>query len=74
MKQEKHSAQHSLVSMLEKWKSAADNKKVFGALLTNLSKAFDYLSHKLIIVKLNANGFSLPALRLIHNYLSNRQN
>ena len=74
MKQEKHSAQHSLVSMLEKWKSAADNKKKFGALLTNLSKAFDYLSHKLIIVKLNANGFSLPALRLIHNYLSNRQN
>ena len=73
MKQERHSAQHSLVSMLEKWKSAADNKKVFGALLTNLSKAFDYLS-QLIIVKLNANGFSLPALRLIHNYLSNRQN
>ena len=30
------SAQHSLLSMPAKWKSAADNKKVFGALLTDL--------------------------------------
>ena len=29
------------LSMIEKWKSAVDNKKVFGALLTDLSKAFD---------------------------------
>ena len=34
------SAQHSLLSMLEKWKTALDNKKTFGALLTNFSKAF----------------------------------
>ena len=33
------SSQHCLLSMLEKWKSAVDNKKVFGALLTDLSKA-----------------------------------
>ena len=35
------SAQHCLVSMLEKWKSANDNKKSFGTLLTDSSKAFD---------------------------------
>ena len=35
------SAQHWVVSMLEKWKSATDNKKSFGAFLTDLSKAFD---------------------------------
>ena len=57
--------------MLEKWKSAVDNKKVFGALLTDLSKAFDCLSHDLLIAKLNAYGFSMAALRLIQNYLSN---
>ena len=34
------SAQHCLLSMLEKWKTALDNKKTFGALLTNFSKAF----------------------------------
>ena len=36
------SAQHCLVSMLKKWKSATDNKKSFGALLTDLSKAFNH--------------------------------
>ena len=67
------SAQHSLLSMLEKWKSAVDNKKVFSALLTDLSKAFDCLSHDLLIAKLNAYEFSMAALRPIKNYLSNRK-
>ena len=44
-----------------------------GALLTGLSKAFDCLDHKLLIAKLNAYGFSLPDLRLIHDYLSHRK-
>ena len=38
-----------------------------------LSKAFDCLSHDLLIAKLNANGFSMAALRLVQNYLSNRK-
>ena len=42
---------------------------MFGALLTDLSKACDCLNHDLLIAKLNAYGFSLPALRLIHDYL-----
>ena len=47
--------------------------KFFGALLTDLSKAFDCLDHELFIAKLNAYDFNLPALRLINDYLSNRQ-
>ena len=66
------SAQHCLVSMLEKWKSTNDNKKSFGALLTDLSKAFDCLSHELLIAKLNAYGFNMSALRFVHSYLKNR--
>ena len=58
--------------MLEKWKSAADNKKSFGAFLTDLSKAFDCLSHDLLIAKLNAYGFSMSALRFVYSYLKNR--
>ena len=67
------SAQHCLVSMLEKWRSAIDNKKSFGALLTDLSKAFDCLSHDLLIAKLNAYGFSMSALRFVYSYLKNRK-
>ena len=37
---------------------------MFGALLTDLSKTFDCLDRKLLIAKLNAYGFSLPALKL----------
>ena len=33
------SAQHRLLEMLEKWKSAVNNKRNFGALLTELFKA-----------------------------------
>ena len=46
---------------------------MFGALLTDLSKAFDCLDHELLIAKLNAYGFSLTALKVVHNYLSNKQ-
>ena len=47
---------------------------MFGALLTDLSKAFDCLDHELLIAKLNAYGFSLTALKPVRNYLSNRKN
>ena len=50
-----------------------DRGKVLGALLTDLSKAFDCLNHDFLIAKLNAYGFRLPILRLIHDYLSNRK-
>ena len=66
-----YNTQQCLLKMLEKWKRSVDEGKVFGALLTDLFKAFDWLDHELLIAKLNAYGFSLPALRLINNYLSN---
>ena len=65
--------QYCLLAMLEKWKSAVDKGKSFGALLTDLSKAFDCLSPELLLAKLHAYGFSIAALRLIHSYLTNRR-
>ena len=47
--------------MIEKWKKAVDNNKVFGATLTNISKAFDCTYHDLLIAKLHVYGLSLPA-------------
>ena len=58
---------------LEKWKHAVDNKEVFGALLTDLSKAFNCTCHDLLIAKLNPYGLSFPALKLVLNYLQNRK-
>ena len=65
--------QQSLLEMLEKRKRSVDGGKVFGTLLTDLFKAFDCLDHELLIAKLHVYGFTLPALRLINDYLSNRR-
>ena len=67
------STQQCLLELLEKWKRSVDRGKAFGALLTDLSNAFDCLAHELLIAKPNAYGLSLPAPRLIHDYLSNRK-
>ena len=66
-----HNAQHSLISLIEKWRKRVDNGGAFGALLTDLSKAFDCLPHELLISKLDAYGFDKSSLKLIHSYLSN---
>ena len=68
-----YNTQQCLLAMIEKWKKAVDNGNVFGALLTDLSKAFDCLPHDLIIAKLKSYGFNLTALNLIHNYLTKRK-
>ena len=68
-----YSAQHYLLAMIEKWKKIVDDGGVFGALLTDLSKAFDCIPHDLIIAKLKAYSFHIDALKLIHDYLSNRK-
>ena len=41
--------------------------------LTDLSKAFDCICHDLLVAKLHAYGLSLPALKMIQNYLLNRK-
>ena len=60
--------QHCLITMLEKWNLSKDKGDSFGALLTDLSKAFDCLSHELLITKLAAYGFSRCALKLIPTF------
>ena len=66
-----YSPQHYLLLMIDKWKKAVDNHKVFGAVLTDLSKAFDCICHDFLIAKLNAYRLSLPALKPITDYLQN---
>ena len=68
-----HSTEQCLLKMLEAWKKAADEKKFGGAILTDLSKAFDCLNHELLLAKLNAYGFEHSALKFINSYLKERK-
>ena len=68
-----YSTQYCLMAMLERFRKALDNKQKFGALLTDLSKAFDCLNHELLIAKLAAYGFDILSLNLILSYLKGRK-
>ena len=64
--------QYALLSLIEKWKDALDKKHYAGAVLMDLSKAFDTLNHELLLAKLHAYGFDRNSLHLIESYLRNR--
>ena len=47
----------ALIALLEKWRGILDKKRFAGAILIDLSKAFDCINHELMIAKLIAYGF-----------------
>ena len=53
-------------------KKILDEKGFGGAVLMDLSKAFDTLNHELLIEKLIAHNFNNESLNLIRSYLINR--
>ena len=68
-----YSTQYCLMVMLERFRKALENKNKFGALLTDLPKAFDCLNHELLIAKLAAYGFDHISLNVLLSYLSGRK-
>ena len=58
--------------MIEDWRNALDNKCFTGAVSINLSKAFNMISHDLLLTKLAACGVFPPSLALLHSYLRDR--
>ena len=67
-----YSTQHCLLVLIEKFKEAIDTGNKFGALLTDLSKAFDSLDHSVLFSKLHCYGLSPLFIKLIFPYFSNR--
>ena len=55
---------------IEKWRDILGKNGYAGAVLMDLSKAFDTIKHDLLIAKLNACGFTKSSVRLIKSYLS----
>ena len=68
-----YSTQNFLLAMVGNCKKALEQGKEYGALLTDLSEAFDCHLHDLIVVKLDAYGFSIESLKLINSYLTKRK-
>ena len=68
-----HSCQNSLLYMTDVWRQALDKNMHVGAVLMDLSKAFDCLPPDLFIAKLNAYNVSNEACRLIASYLTTRK-
>ena len=68
-----YSTQHVLNRLIEELKNNLDKNYVVGAVLMDLSKAFDCIPHDLIIAKLAAYGFDIKSLEYILSYLTNRQ-
>ena len=68
-----HSTQNALLNMLRRWQHHLSKGEKVGALLMDLSKAFDCLPHELLLAKLDAYGFNSEALKLMHSYLSERK-
>jgi hypothetical protein len=69
---EHYSCEDVLLKFITSWKLSLDKNHYFGAVLMDLSKAFDCLPHGLLIAKLRAYGFTDHACLLLCSYLQNR--
>ena len=54
-----------MLALTENWKKVVDNKGFGGAVLMELSKAFDTINHSFLVAKLHAYGFSNDSLKLL---------
>ena len=58
--------------LIEDWRSALHSKCFVGAVSMDRSKAFDMISHDLLLAKLAGYGVSPSSLALVHSYLIDR--
>ena len=61
------------IRLIEEWRKNLDNNYFIGAVLMNLSKAFDCIPHDLVIAKLAAYKFDKNMICCIYSYLNSRK-
>ena len=67
------STEDAILQITEKWREALDSVKVIGVLCIDFRKAFDSVSHEILLRKLSACGMAWDLHTYIHNYLQNRK-
>ena len=68
-----HSTQHALFKLLLSWQKELDYGGFVGTILMDLSKAYDCISHELLVAKLECYGLDKLSLKVILDCLSNRK-
>ena len=61
------------MKLMEDWKKHLDDRKFVGTIFMDLSKAFDFVSHDLLIAKLHAYGFDMNSLVLFYSYFKRKK-
>ena len=68
-----YSCQSTLLALTEDWRQSLDGGHFVGAILMDLSKAFDCLPHRLLHEKLRAYNLAESTVSFLGSYLSDRE-
>ena len=67
-----HSTEYAALELIDRLHTSLDNGNLPIAIFLDLSKAFDTISHTILLEKLKKYGFDSMALKWFASYLSNR--
>ena len=67
-----HSCQTALTKLVDHWLAQMNENNTVGVVLLDLTKAFDLVSHKILLQKLRSYKFDNQSLAWFNSYLSDR--
>ena len=70
---QRHSTSHAVITLVEKITHVLDFGKVVGGIFIDFKKAYDTVSHDILLRKLEAHGIKNNVIRLIKSYLSDKK-
>ena len=70
---QRHSTSHAVITLVEKITHALNSGKVVGGVFIDFKKAYDTVSHDILLRKLEAYGIKDNVIKLIKSYLSDRK-